>query len=113
MRVSTIVHLRDEDAIEVNGSPDGRSRWIDVVGGDLGVFASSATLRRLASACVELANSQDGVLRAPSWWIWTGAPHEPESKRLLGPFESRHLAMLVRAYVEKAEHPTTYWVEPA
>lgn len=43
------------------------------------------------------------------WWITTGI--KQNGKKLLGPFATKDLALTVRAYVEKAEAPSTYWVE--
>lgn len=52
--------------------------------------------------------------KAPSrrqWWIAT-APKEQGGRLFLGPFESKSLALAVRTYVERVNHPVTYWVLP-
>lgn len=42
---------------------------------------------------------------AEKWWIETEG-----GDRIVGPFESRDLALTVRWYVEQCEHPATFWV---
>jgi hypothetical protein len=44
------------------------------------------------------------------WWIATDLRRHGGDK-LLGPFVSRDLALDVRGYVEKVNHPTTYAVD--
>lgn len=43
------------------------------------------------------------------WWIATG-PLGAGGRKIMGPFGSQELALEVRAYIEKVNAPTTYWV---
>jgi len=47
------------------------------------------------------------------WWITTGPLDGggEKAEKVLGPFESQELALQVRAYVEKVNAPSTYWVD--
>lgn len=57
---------------------------------------------------VKLIQSQK-LVQQPKWWVTTGL--KLNGKKLLGPFESKDLALDVRKYMEMAETPATYWVE--
>ena len=44
------------------------------------------------------------------WWICT-RPLDQSGTKILGPFESKDLALRVRDYVEFATNPETYWID--
>ena len=53
--------------------------------------------------------SKTTVAVTDRWWICEQPL--PNGKKILGPFESRELALEVRTYVEKVNAPATYWVD--
>lgn len=55
------------------------------------------------------AIDQHTAQQVGQWWITTGLSQG--GKKLLGPFNTRDLALSVRTYMEIAEAPATYWVE--
>lgn len=61
---------------------------------------------------IEIVNERidAAVAAANTWWIATNAlPLGGE--KVLGPFATQELAFSVRSYVEKVNHPATYWVD--
>jgi hypothetical protein len=88
----------------VTGLPAGASDEM-VLRDAVGVFAY--LLGEVTDRLEQLGDGNDY-----RWWITTGwLDGRPGIEKVLGPFESKELALAVRTFVEKVTAPGTYFVD--